>query len=112
MSSPPTSHRSCQKRIEETEKILRDGRINYDEFAAMMRKGNPEMPEDMICWSNQGVLQLGLKNVLSLATWNHGDSSCFLDWFVNCLPCFTMQRTMNNLRDSRTILEKQFKSST
>lgn len=22
--------------------VLQDGRINYDEFAAMMRKGNPE----------------------------------------------------------------------
>ncbi|CAL5428191.1 unnamed protein product [Camellia sinensis] len=62
--------------------IDNDGRINYDEFVAMMRKDNPEMLEDMICWPNRGVLQLGLKNVLSLATWNHNDSSCFLDWFV------------------------------
>ncbi|CAL5354022.1 unnamed protein product [Camellia sinensis] len=62
--------------------IDNDGRINYDEFVAMMRKDNPEMLEDMICWPNRGVLQLGLKNVLSLATWNHSDSSCFLDWFM------------------------------
>ncbi|KAF5938548.1 hypothetical protein HYC85_022807 [Camellia sinensis] len=62
--------------------IDNDGRINYDEFVAMMRKDNPEVLEDMICWPNRGVLQLGLKNVLSLATWNHSDSSCFLDWFV------------------------------
>ncbi|CAL5433890.1 unnamed protein product [Camellia sinensis] len=62
--------------------IDNDGRINYNEFVAMMRKDNPEMLEDMICWPNRGLLQLGLKNVLSLATWNHSDSSCFLDWFV------------------------------
>ncbi|CAL5356235.1 unnamed protein product [Camellia sinensis] len=62
--------------------IDNDGRINYDEFVAMMGKDNLEMLEDMICWPNRGVLQLGLKNVLSLATWNHSDSSCFLDWFL------------------------------
>lgn len=35
-------HRYASKLLKLPHGYLQDGRINYDEFAAMMRKGNPE----------------------------------------------------------------------
>ena len=79
--------------------LLQDGRINYDEFVAMMRKGNPELvtnrrrrwdPSDiihiffqleiMICLLNWVLLQLGYLVSQYLASWNRWGGYCFLHW--------------------------------